>query len=145
MKRMMWTVAAFLIATWAAVAAQTAAPTKPREKMNTVGMMDKRDVTYTGCLEAGVPDTFTLTHAVAASGPMAESPMKEGSMKKDAMMSATLTLSSTSVDLSAHVGRQVSVTGSPAPGMDARNKGTMAKEPSAFTVKSVKTVAGACS
>ena len=85
-----------------------------------------------------------------AADSMKESPMKKNelamdTMKKDSMMSTTLTLSSTAVDLSKHVGQKVSVTGSAAPKMAPMDKGTMANEPAAFTVKSLRTVSGSCS
>jgi hypothetical protein len=93
-----------------------------------------------------------LAHAIVATDAMGANSMKEPStkkemamdtMKKDSMMSTTLTLSSTAVDLSKHVGQQVSVTGSLEPKMDSMDQGT--KEPAAFTVKSLGTASGSCS
>ena len=97
--------------------------------------------------------TFILT--LVADDHMAKDAMKKDTMKKDTMgkdtMATTLTLSSTSVDLSKHVGHKVSVTGSAAHGkMDAMGKDTMAKDGmakdgSTLTVKSLKMVAASCS
>ena len=42
-------------------------------------------------------------------------------------------------------GKKVSVTGSMAPKMVPMDLGVMAKEPAAFTVKSLRTVSGSCS
>src|SRR5919106_25711 len=100
-----------------------------------------KDQTYTGCVAAGtMARTFTLTHITADH------------MGKDAMAPTTLTVASSSVDLSKHLGHKVSITGSPAARgkMDAMKKDvmakdSMAKEASAFIVKSLKMVAASCS
>ena len=95
-----------------------------------------------------------MAHAIAVIDAMGANSMKEPStkremavdtMKKDSMMSTTLTLSSTAVDLSKHVGQKVSVTGSAAPKMTPMDKGTMVTETAAFTVKSLRMVSGPCS
>lgn len=155
MKWMMSILAAAFMTTWAGVAAQSGNSMNQDKKMDGMANMSGMDITYTGCLEAAGAGKFTLAHAVAVTGRMAADSMKEPSMKKnemtmdttkkDNMMSSTLTLSSTAVDLSKHLGQKVSVTGSLAPQMTSMDKGAMAKEPAAFTVKSLKTVSGSCS
>lgn len=119
--------------------------------------------TYVGCLARNADGHFTLANASAemkSDKPMAKGKdtmgkdsmgtmskdamgkdtmgkdtMGKDSMGKDAMMSLTLGLSSAKVDLSKHVGHQVSVTGS-----DAQPMGTMAM----FTVTSLKMVSSSC-
>lgn len=62
-------------------------------------------------------------------------------------MAATLSLTSSSVDLSMHLGREVSVTGSPAQTeMSGTTKGTntMSDATPSFNVKSVKLTAASC-
>ena len=154
MKWMISILAAAFMTTWAGVAAQSGSSMNQDKKMDGMAKMGGMDVTYTGCLEAAGAGKFTLAHAVAVTGGMGTNTMKEPStknemamdtMKKDSMMSSTLTLSSTAVDLSKHLGQKVSVTGSLAPQMTSMDKGAMAKEPAAFTVKSLKTVSGSCS
>src|SRR5258707_888412 len=114
MKSMMWSVA-MLVAVVLPVAAGAQSGTMAKgDKMD---KMEKKDATYTGCIEAGgTAGTFVLTHV--ADDHMAKDAMKKDTMKKDTMekdtMATTLTLSSTSVDLSKHVGHKVSVTGSAA-------------------------------
>jgi hypothetical protein len=122
--------------------------------------MASMDVTYTGCLEATGGGTYRLTHAVAKDDGMAghsmkkEDPMKKdgmaGEMKKTEMMSDSLALTSEAVNLSKHVGRKVSVTGSPAQKMDTMVKDGMAKDgmatgSPAFSVQSMKVIARSCS
>jgi hypothetical protein len=155
MKWMMSILAAALMTTWAGVAAQSGSSMNQDKKMDGMAKMDAIDATYTGCIEAAGPNSFKLAHAVAATGGMTADSMKESTMKKNgtamdtmktrSMTSTTLALSSTTVDLSKHVGHKVSVTGSLAPQMASMDKGVMAKEPAAFTVKSLKTVSGSCS
>ena len=54
-------------------------------------------------------------------------------------------LTSSSVDLSKHLGHKVTVTGSPAQGkMDAMGKDAMGKSGPVFTVASLKMVAASC-
>ena len=87
---------------------------------------------YTGCVEAATMGSgFTLTHVAADMGTgamgkdgmgkdsMGKDGMKKDAMGKDAMahdaMAPTmLSISSTAVDLSKHVGHKVSVTAAPA-------------------------------
>ena len=141
MKSMMWSVA-MLVAVVLPVAAGAQSGTMAKgDKMD---KMEMKDATYTGCIEAGgTSGTFVLTH-------VADDHMAKDAMSKDTM-ATTLTLSSTSVDLSKHVGHKVSVTGSPAHGkMDAMGKDTMAKDGmakdgSTLTVRSLKMVAASCS
>ena len=151
MKSMMWSVA-MLVAVVLPVAAGAQSGTMAKgDKMD---KMEMKDATFTGCIEAGsTAGTFVLTHV--ADDHMAKDAMKKDTMKKDAMSkdtrATTLTLSSTSVDLSKHAGHKVSVTGSAAHGkMDAMGKDTMAKDGMAkdgptLTVKSLKMVAASCS
>jgi hypothetical protein len=100
--------------------------------------MATKDATHTGCIEAGsAPGTFTLTH-LAADDHMGKAPMKMDTMTKESMSKGdmappTLSLTSSSVDLSKHLGHKVSVTGS-------HDKAT-----SPFAVKSLKMVAATCS
>jgi hypothetical protein len=153
MKWMMSILAAALMTTWMGVAAQSGTAMSQDKKMAGDAQMGVMETTYTGCIEAGA-GKFTLAHAVAATDAIGANSMKELStkkemavdtMKKDSRMSTTLTLSSTAVDLSKHVGQKVSVTGSAAPKMTPMDKGTMAKEPAVFTVKSLRTASGSCS
>ena len=142
-RMMLGGLAAALIATTATVGAKDAMKT-----------MEK---SYTGCLERTSNGGYTLTHAMAA-GTMADKPMKKDAMKdsmkdntmhdmkdgsmstdsmmkKDSMASDALTLSSSSVDLSKHVGHKVSVKGVE----DQMNGMT------SVTVKSLKMVGTSCS
>lgn len=165
MKRTMSVIAASLIATWAGVAAQSGGSMSQGGKMEgkMEGKMDamaRMDVTYMGCLEATESGTYRLTHAVAEGDGMAghsmkqEEPMKKdgmaGEMKKSETMSDSLALTSEAVNLSKHVGRRVSVTGSPARKMDMMAKDGMAKDgmakgSPAFSVKSMTVIARSCS
>lgn len=86
--------------------AQTGSMAKP--------MPMAKEKTYTGCLAAGaMAGNFVLEQAAEATA-MGTSTTGKESMGKDAMgkgMAAhTMALSSTAVDLSQHVGHQVSVT-----------------------------------
>ena len=137
MKWMISTLAVAVMTTWMGVAAQSATAMSQDKKMDGVAKMGRIDATYTGCIEATGVGKFTLAHAVAATEAAGANSMKEPStkkemamdtMKEDSMMSTTLTLSSTAVDLSKHIGQKVSVTGSAAPKMAPMDKGTMAKE-----------------
>ena len=109
-----------------------------------------KDQTYTGCVEAGTAGgTFMLTHIAAdhmGKDAMKKDTMAKDNMSKDAMAPTTLTLASSSVDLSKHLGHKVSIIGSQAASgkMDAMKKDAMAKDASAFTVKSLKMVAASC-
>jgi hypothetical protein len=154
MKWMMSILAVAFMTTWAGVAAQSGSSMNPDKKMDGMAKMGGMDDTYTGCIEAAGAGKFTLAHAVAATAHMGANAMKEPSMKsemasdmmkKDSMVSTTLTLSSSAVDLSEHVGKKVSVTGSLAPKTGSMDQGAMAKEPAAFTVKSLKAISGSCS
>ena len=117
------------------IAAQSGGKMAKGDKMDKMAM---KDATHTGCIEAGsAPGTFTLTH-LAADDHMAKDAMKKDtmtkeSMNKGAMATSTLSLTSSSVDLSKHLGHKVSVTGS-------HDKAT-----SPFAVKSLKMVAASCS
>ena len=118
--------------------------------------MEMMDADYTGCVEAGsAAGTFMLTHVATAdrmvNDIMKKDAMAKGTMAKDgmsheSMAPTTLTLTGSSVDLSKHLGHEVSVTGWLAPEkMDAMEKGTMGKSSSTFTVKSLKMIASTCS
>jgi hypothetical protein len=154
MKWMMSILAVAVMTTWMGVAAQSDTAMSQDKKMDAGAKMGRIDATYMGCIEAAGVGKFTLAHAVAATDATGANSMKEPSTKKemamdtmktDSTMSTTLTLSSTAVDLSKHVGQKMSVTGSAAPKMAPMDKGTMAKEPATFTVKSLRTVSGSCS
>lgn len=154
MKRMMLILAAAVMATWTGVSALSADSMSQDKTMDSMAKMGGMDATYSGCIEATGAGKFTLAHAVAETGSMAAESTKEpamkknekamDTMKKDGMMSTTLALSSTAVDLSKHVGHKVSVTGSLAPKMASMGKGATEIEPAAFTVKSLKTVSESC-
>ena len=128
MKWMMWSVALMVAAVLpVAVGAQKA----KGDKMDKKAM---KDSTYTGCLEAGsASDTFMLTDVVADH--TGKDTTKKSAKKKDTLMPTTMALTSASVDLSAHLGHTVSVTGSTA----------MTKDAPAFPVESLKMVAASCS
>lgn len=114
--------------------------------------------TYAGCVTAGaMAGSFTLTHASEepsmAKGTMAKESMAKEPMAKDTMaMTQTLSIASTVVDLSRHVGHQVSVTVAERAmaNSDAMSKDTMAK-PGAMAapappleVRSLRMVAPKC-
>ena len=147
MKGMMCSVALLILAVLPVATGAQSGTMAKRDKMDE---MEMKDATYTGCIEAGTAaGTFMLTHVAAEH--MGKDAMKKDTMSKDAVAPTTLTLTSRSVDLSKHLGHQVSITGSAAHRkMDAMGRGTMAKDPtakdaSAFTVKSLKMVAASCS
>ena len=104
------------------------------------------DVTLTGCVARGtVADTYTLAET-----------KKEAAAPEAAALPALVTLKGTDVDISKHVGHQVTVTGSYAsPDATVGTAGTEkpvapattdAKKDTAktFTVKSLKMVAASC-
>jgi pentapeptide MXKDX repeat protein len=141
-----------------AVGAQSGGTMAKGDKIDKREMMDAN---YTGCLEAGTAaGTFMLTH-VATADHMGKDMMKKDAMAKDTMTKdamakdgmshesmapKTLTLTGSSVDLSKHLGHQVSLPGWLAhEKMDAMEKGTMGKSTSTFTVKSLKMIAATCS
>ena len=137
MKLMMSSVAVLVAAVLSSVgvAAQSGDTMAKGDKM---GKMTMKDATHTGCIEAGTaPGTFTLTHLAAddhmAKDAMKKETMTKESMSKGAMATPTLSLTSTSADLSKHLGHKVSVTGS-------HDKAT-----SPFVVKTLKMVAASCS
>jgi hypothetical protein len=148
MKWMMSSVGALVAAVLAvSVLAQSDGTAANAGKMDKMAM---KDTTYTGCVEAGgAPSSFTLTH-LAADHHMGKVATKKDTMAKDGMgqdaMAPTMwSLTSSSVDLSKHLGHKVTVTGSPAQGkMDAMGKDAMAKSAPVFTVASLKMVAASC-
>jgi hypothetical protein len=85
------------------------------KKMDTMPMKAK-EMTYTGCVDRSAAGQFSLTHAMAGDAmkmskdKMAHD-MDKKPMAKESMASDTLSLSSTSIDLSKHVGHKVSVKG----------------------------------
>ena len=150
-----------IISSVATVVAAVLSVAASAQSVGTMAKGDKmdqmaKDQTYTGCVEAGTPGgTFMLTHIAAdhmGKDAMQKDTMAKDNMSKDAMAPTTLTLASSSVDLSKHLGHKVSITGSPAAHgkmdamkKDAMAKDAMAKDASAFTVKSLKMVAASCS
>lgn len=121
-----------------------------------------KEKVYTGCVATGaMAGSFTLTHAAAE--PMAHGAMSKDAMGKDAMgkmgASQTLSIASTAVDLSKHVGHKVSVTvtemamtkpdamakpdGMAKP--NAMGKDGMAKPAAVMSVSSLRMVAATCS
>ena len=145
----------------AALALAAAAGAQDRKMDDKMGTMDapKSATSYTGCLERSPQGAFTLTHSMAsdaamhktmghdsmakdsmASDSMAKEPMAKDSMAHDSMMkdemAPALALSSTSVDLSKHVGHKVTVKGTAGDTMGGTT---------AFTVKSLKMVGASCS
>jgi hypothetical protein len=126
------------------------------KKMDSMKMdkMDKMaaEKTYTGCLVKSENGGFSLSSPMAADAmkkPMAKDSMKgmaKDSMGKDSMakddigmnkdgMMQRLSLSSSSVDLSKHVGHKVSVKGA-----EDKMNGM-----ATFSVKSLKMIAASCS
>jgi len=117
-----------------------------------------KEKVYTGCVAAGaMAGSFTLTNA-AEETPMGAGAMGKDAMGKDAMgkMSAphAMSIASTAVDLSKHVGHKVSVTivetGMAKP--DAMGKpdgmakpGAMAAPAAVMSVSSLRMVAATCS
>ncbi|HUL72258.1 MAG TPA: hypothetical protein VLT86_04105 [Vicinamibacterales bacterium] len=105
-----------------------------------------KDVTYTGCVEAGMAGskTFSLTHATMAddkndtmkdgAGKMADHDMGMGGMQ-------AIAITSKSVDLTKHVGEKVTVTGPESHDMmDGAAAGA-----TTVTVKTLKRIAKSCS
>jgi hypothetical protein len=131
----------FVAALSAAVSAQSAIMADAHK----MDMKDMKDVTYTGCLGAGsAVGTFTLTHLTTPAHMRLEMTKKDAP-KKAAPVAATLSLTSSSVDLSMHLGHEVSVTGLPAPSENScLKKGTMSDATPALIVKSLKVVAASC-
>jgi hypothetical protein len=114
------------------------------------GSTNPKSITLTGCVAQGTPaGTYTLT----TSTPKAEA------TDKDAKKPMTLILTGTDVDLSPHVGHEVSVTGQHAvpaaigttgvagsekPAAGVAVKDDDKKPTGTFTVKSLKMVATSC-
>ena len=112
-------------------AAQSSGTAATHDKMKNMAM---KDATHTVCIEAGAEKgTFTLKLAADDHMAMAKDSAKKDTMTKDTMAPTTMNLTSSSVDLSKHLGHKVSVTGS-------HDKAT-----SPFAVKSLKMVAASCS
>jgi pentapeptide MXKDX repeat protein len=151
MKWMMSSVGVLVAVLSVSVVAQSGGAAANGGKMDKMAM---KDATYTGCIEAGMPSSFMLTH-LAADDHMGKDAMKKDTMKKDAMTKdgmsrdamapTTWSLASPSVDLSKHVGHRVTVTGSPAQSkMDAMGKDTMAKTAPMLAVTALRMVAPSC-
>ena len=145
----------------AAVLVMSAAAGAQDAKMDNMGGM-KAEKSYTGCIERSPDGSFTLAHAMASDTTDKTSMMKKSttkkskeskthdgmakdaaahdSMAKDAMaegaMASALRLSSTSVDLSKHVGHKLTVKGVAGDTMDGMTS---------FVVKSIKMVGSSCS
>jgi len=112
--------------------------------------------TYSGCVERSSDGAFTLAHAMEvkpahgkdanmkmkdhqamAKDGMAGESMKDEPMKAEPMNGESLALIAGRVDLAKHVGRKVSVSGTA--------KADAMPGPAAFSVTSVKGLAGSCS
>ena len=107
--------------------------------------------TYSGCVERSSDGAFTLAHAMEvkpAHGKDANMKMKDHqamakdgmageSMKDEPMNGESLALIAGRVDLAKYVGRKVSVSGTA--------KADAMPGPAAFSVTSVKGLAGSCS
>lgn len=144
----------------AAVLAMSAAAGAQDAKMDDMSGM-KAEKSYTGCLERSQDGAFTLAHAMASDttdkasmmkksttkksmpkesnmhDTMAKDAMAHDSMAKDSMaMAPALRLSSTSADLSKHVGHKLKVKGVAGDTMDGMTS---------FVVKSIKMVGSSCS
>ena len=110
-----------------------------------------KEKTYTGCIAAGdMTGTYTLTHATAEMA-MGKDAMKKDAMKKDTMgkdtmgkdaMAKPMAIESKAIDLAKHVGHKVSVSG-PDRAMPM-GKDTMGKGMAAWSVTSLKMIAGTC-
>jgi len=151
------TIAALCVAFTVSGAGQDRIPEAQREK----AAVDTKTPTLTGCVARGTAaDTYTLTSNAKATETAA----------KDEMQPRLISLASTTVDLSAHVGHQVAVTGTyadaakptgtsgtaaatpatpaaaPVPGtpMPPTASGAAETMPRAFTVSSLKMVAPSC-
>jgi hypothetical protein len=122
---------------------------------DTMGKNDAKEVSYTGCLEAGgSPGTFILSHVVAGNDRMGKDAMaRESSTRSPEPV--TLELSSQAVDLSKHVGHKVTVSGTATDNhtdhmkKDSMAKDSMAKDgmathPHAFAVRSLTMIAASC-
>jgi hypothetical protein len=106
----------------------TGASMRHMQQMN----MTAAKATYTGCLKSrNHGETYVLT---AANRPSPKSTRK----------SATLILTSASVDLRKYVDREVSVSGCASTAHKA-SMAMMGNETSTFTVKTLKVVAASCS
>ena len=113
-----------------------------------------KEKVYTGCVAGGaMAGSFTLTNAAE------ETPMGAGAMAKDAMAAHTMSIASTAVDLSKHVGHKVSVTivetGMAKPDAMAKSDGmakpdamakpgAMAAPAAVMSVSSLRMVAATC-
>ena len=135
----------FIAALAATIAAQSGGTMNNDNHAGKTANMAKMaaEATYTGCLQTGsTPGTFVLSGAHR----MMKNSMPDGTkagdgMMHDTMAMTTLSLMAKSIDLSKHVGRKVSVTGS----SQSSGKDTMGKDESALTVKTLKVVAASCS
>src|SRR5262245_62897767 len=112
-------VAAWLVgssALAARVSAQTGQGTMGQDSMG----KSQTKASYTGCVEAGeTPRTYVLTHVTTADNhmgkdTMANDTMAKDSMSKSAMSPSLLSIVSQTIDLSAHVGHKVTVSGAAA-------------------------------
>jgi hypothetical protein len=137
MKWMMWS-GALMMAVMLSVAVGARAGTK--DKGDKVDKKKMKDLTYSGCIEAGVPaGTFMLTD-ITADHVGKDTTNKKGAIKKETRVPTIMTLTSVSVDLSEHLRQEVSVTGSVARGKDATTN-----DAGAFNVESLTMVAASCS
>jgi hypothetical protein len=129
----------------ATIAAQSGGTMNNDNHAGTTANMAKMaaDATYTGCLQPGsTAGTFVLSGAHQMMKHSMPDGTKAGDrMTHDTMAMATLPLTAKLIDLSKHVGRKVSVTGSSA----SSGKDAMSKDESTLTVKTLKVVAASCS
>jgi hypothetical protein len=129
------------------VSAQTGQDTMGHDSM---GKTQTKGASYTGCVEAGeAVRTYVLTHVTTTDDHMGNDAMGKDSMSKSAMAPSMLSIVSQTIDLSAHVGHKVTVSGAAARTSDAMKKDTMSKDTMAsdthaFSVKTLTMVATSC-
>jgi pentapeptide MXKDX repeat protein len=156
--------AAICIATWlfgASAQATGAIAQRGQDRMgqDEMARTPTKDISYTGCVEVGQkPRTYVLTDVTPSDDRMGRDAMAKDAMARDAKTSS-LSIASQAVDLSAHVGHKVTVSGNAAGTMDAMKKDPMSKDSMskdamsrdamtagapAFDVKTIKTIASSC-
>jgi hypothetical protein len=134
MKWMIWSVALMMAVVPAVVGAQFGTVKgKKRDKGKA------KDWTLTGCVETGSKaNTFVLTHIGADTAQMGKHATKKGAAAPQAVA-----LTGNSIDLSNHVGHQVSVGGSVERDR-AGAQGATGKNAATLTVNSLKMIATSC-
>jgi hypothetical protein len=167
--------AAICIATWLFGSSAVATGAIPQRGQDQMGQDQKgntrtKDISYTGCVEAGqAPRTYILTHVTASDDRMGRGTMAKDAMANDAMgrnatakgamTPSSLSIVSQAVDLSAHVGHKVTVSGTAAWTTDAMKNDPMSKDSMSkdamskdamtasappFNVKTITTIASSC-